>query len=152
MNIRLYIAVTGPMEQSKSNLVYELSSSLNLYFQNRDCGEDVKNIEIGLLMTFSKEGYEEWYKPKKNKYIRYKEKKNLAGETMIIENTLICEIKLSDEQLNKFTGGDDELSKKVLVTEIINFLLTFDKLPKEVKDFELEIFKHDLKSFFDTMI
>lgn len=103
MNIRLYIAVTGPMEQSKSNLVYELSSSLNLYFQNRDYGEDVKNIEIGLLMTFSKEGYEEWYKPKKNKYIKYKEKKNLAGETMIIENTLICEIKLSDEQLNKFT-------------------------------------------------
>ena len=75
MNIRLYIAVTGPMEQSKSNLVYELSSSLNLYFQNRDYGEDVKNIEIGLLMTFSKRGMKNGINLRKTNILSIKKKR-----------------------------------------------------------------------------
>ena len=141
------------MEQSKSNLVYELSNSLNLYFQNKDYGEDVKNIEIGLLMTFSKEGYEDWYKPKRMSYIKYKKSKHkLTGEVIEIEKTLKYEIKFTDQQLAKYVGGENQFSKDILITEIKNSVSNLNELPKDVKDFELEVFKHDLDSFFNITI
>lgn len=151
MNIRLYIAVTEPMEQSKSNLVYELSSSLNSYFQNKDYGEDVKNIEIGLLMTFTREGYEDWYKPKRMAYIKYKKSKHkLTNEIIEIEKTLKYEIRFTDQQIAKYVGSENQLSKAILIDEILSSLSIFDKLPKDVKDFEIDIFKNDLNSFFKT--
>ena len=139
------------VQPAKMNVVNELSNKLRFHFDNCNYGEDVERIDIGLLLVLERPEYENWYKPKKVKYIKYKKSTNLAGEIIIIEKTLSYEIKLSDEQLYKFTGGDDELSKEVLATEIIKSLLIFDKLPKEIKQFDVERFKVDLYKYLESL-
>lgn len=149
MNIRLYIAVREPIEHSKFNLVYELSNSLKLYFLNKEYGGDVKNVEIGLLMVFTREGYEDWHKPKRMTYTNYKKSKHkLTGEIIVIEKTLKYEIKFSDTQLANYVGNSDNLSKVILADEIVNSVSNYDKLPRQIKDFDVERFKTDLHGFF----
>lgn len=139
------------MDPAKYNLVQELSRSLNLYFQHKDYGEDVKSIEIGLLMTFTREGYEDWYKPRRLAYIRYKKSKHkLTHEIIEIEKTLKYEIKLTDQQISNYWGSENRLSKETLIDEILRSLSVFDKLPKAVKDFDVERLKNDLNTFFNT--
>lgn len=151
MNIRLYIAVSDPLEQSKANLVNTLSESLNSHFQNKDFGDDVRNIEIGMIMTFEREGYEEWYKPRRMAYTRAKTiKHKLTGEVLQIEKELKYEIKFNDQQLDKYVNNNDLLSKEILMEEILNSLSKFDKLPGDIKDFDEDGFRVALKRFFET--
>jgi len=151
MNINLKISVCdNSVRQEKMNLVHELSNNLNSEFIKYNYGEDVKKIDIGFLIVLERPGYEEWYKPKKAKYIKYKEKVNLAGEKMIIEKTFTYEIKLKSEQMYMFTGGDDELSKKVIATEILNSLENFNKISKDIRDFDVGAFKADLREYLNA--
>lgn len=100
-------------------------------------------------MVFARIGYEDWYKPRKPKYINFKTKKsNLTGEILTIEKTFFYEIKLSDKQLNSFINDNDELSRKLLSTLILDSLSNLDTLSKKISDFEIEKFKADIRLFF----
>jgi hypothetical protein len=149
MEVQVRISVSdNTVHPDKANLVYELSNQLNNYFANYNYDSDVKKVDIGFLLVLERPGYEVWYKPKKPKYVEYQNKTNLAGEEIIIEKTFSYEIRFSDEQLYKFTGGDDSLSKKVMAIEILKSLSKLDEMPKKVKNFDKAKFKSDIEQFF----
>lgn len=152
MEIQLKISVhDNTVQPNKVALVYSLSSEMNDFFYRKDYGDDVKKIEIGFLIVLDRPGYENWYKVKKPKYTEYKKTKDkLIGEDVIIEKTFSYEIRFSEEQLYKFTGGDDQLSKEVLISEILKSLSNLDKLPKTIVSFDKEKFKEDLELFLNT--
>ncbi len=151
MNVRIYISVADTVEQAKSNLIFAFSSELNKYFKERSYGVDIENLEIGLLMVYEREGYDKWYKPKKMRYTKFKKGiSKLTGEEIVIENTLKYELKLSDLQISRFVGGDDDTSRAILETEILSSLRNLNVLPKEVHDFEIEKFREDLREFVNS--
>ncbi len=150
MKMQLRVVVSDDsLIQEKANLIYDLSNQLNNYLLNRNYGEKVKKIDIGFLIVMERPGYEQWYKPKKPKYVEFKTKKsNLTGEDLVVEKTFSYEIKLNGEQFYTFTGGDELQSKSELATVILNSLSNLDVLSKKTNDFDKNKFIEDIKIFF----
>jgi len=149
MKIILNIAVSDPMDTGKSSLVYELAKEMNVFFSDKQYGDSVETISINFLMTFSREGYEDWYKEKKPVYTEYKSTvSKLTGQTIEITKTFRYEIKLADETIIKFAGSTHEESRRVIATEVFQSLHKLDKLPVKV-DFDKQRFKEDVAVFFE---
>ena len=153
MNFNLYIVVTDVMEQSKADVVYHLSQHLNTYFQSKDYSPEVETMEIGLLMTATRKGYEDWYIPRRITYTGYRLNiHKFTGEQTEIVKTLRYEIKLGDEQLALYTSGSDEVSIRLLTEELLSSLWNFDRLPRGITEFDVERFKIDMTSVLNHIL
>lgn len=146
MNFHLFTAVTDVIAQEKSDLVYQLSNKLNAYFRDKDYGADVKSVEIGLLMTLTRKGFEDWYQPARIHYIDYRQiTSRLTGELIEIEKTLRYELKLGNEYIGVYLDSSDVVSVKVLADQLLQSLLNFDNLPKAIQQFDVARFKDDMR-------
>jgi hypothetical protein len=153
MEVNITVPVTESKVSHKTFVIYNLSQLLKSFFASRNYGEDVSKISIAFILVADRKGYEEWYKERKPKYIQHKSvKSKLTGEIHEIHKTFSYEIKLSDEQVNKFTSGSDNYSMKLIANEIIGSLNKLDHLPKKIKDFDKLAFKQDAERFLSKHI
>jgi hypothetical protein len=153
MEVKIIVTVTESLVSHKISVIHNLSDLLKSFFSNRNYGEDVLKILIGFILVTDRKGYEDWYKERRPKYIQRKSvKSKLTGEIHEINNTFNYEIKLSDEQVNKFASGSDTDSIKLIANEIIGSLYKLDHLPKKAKDFDKLAFKEDIKHFLSNLL
>lgn len=131
--------------EKKTVLAISISNNLENYFNDKDYGEDLKEIIISIICV--SEGFEQFFKPKKPKYI--KDKKiiisNLTKQTHEIEKSLEYDIKLDFQE---FKNATEKESKKIIAREILLSLDTLEPMKKKIKDFEWETFKRDLEIYF----
>lgn len=133
----------------KSDLIESISSKLEFFLKNKNYGNDIETFFIGFIVIKTKKGLEGMFKERKPKYINQKQVKNrLTGESIEIVKEYSYDIKFDNELYDQFVNGTDELSKKLFVQKLLESLKNFDKLPKEVRNFDVETFKEDLHSLF----
>lgn len=128
------------------------SSIVQSYFKDKSYGTDVYTISIGIIMVRMEPGYEAWYKPRKPRYIKYKEiipRKEWSNirEKIIIEKELCLETRLSNDVYDQLCNASEEDSWRIFANELLKALRLLDELPKKIKDFNKEQFKDDAKRF-----
>ena len=119
----------------KANLINDLSEELEKYFKNKNYGNDIEEYLIGVICIKTKEGFEDWYKKRKPRYVA-------KGKSYTYD------IKFDDESYDRFVEGSDHKSTRMLVKEIKDSLTNLDKLSKKVRDFEKDRFISDLMKYF----
>ena len=137
------LAITGNIEQSKSNLIVKLSDEFELFFRNYNYGDEVKSFTIGIVCVAPQ--FEKFFKEKKPKYTKGVKIINPDGIPFKLEDSLEYSIKLDFET---FKNGTEEECKKLLAKEILNSLSVVESMKNKIKDFDLEKFKADLERYF----
>ncbi len=141
MKFALTIEVSVGVED-KTRLIVDLSNKLTEYFANRNYGNDVIRILIGMICVAPEF---EWFstirKPRYKFYRKYKR----DGIELIEDRDFTFDLKLDYES---FKNQSDEENNKMLTSEILKSLSNLDKLPKKVKNFDKEKFKNDVEDFF----
>lgn len=133
----------------KSHVIESISSKLELFLKTKNYGNDIETFFIGFIGMKTKQGLEGMFKERKPKYISYKQVKNrLTGELIEVLKEYSYDIKFNNELYDEFVNGTDELSEKLFVQKLLESLKHFDKLPKEVHNFDVEKFKEDIHSLF----
>lgn len=150
MNIEVKVNEIDAGIESKLSVVESLSYEINLEFKNKFYGGSIDNFVLICILIKTKPGYEDWYIPRKPKYIDYKLYKNkLTGQELEIKNQYTIEFKIDYELYDEFAKSTDENSKKVLAKKILESLNHLEKLPKKINDFDKESFRKDLSIFFE---
>jgi len=152
MELNLHITVADYNIGDNSFVVNKLSNSMKAIFKKRSYGKDLLEFSIGFIMVRMRPGYEEWYKPAKPKFIDSKSvKSKLTGEVSQINKKFSCEIRLSDEVIDKFVNASEIDCYRIIASEILNYLRSLKGLPKRVKDFDLKLFIRDIEDCFKAM-
>lgn len=132
--------------EDKTNLIHDLSSRLSQYFSDKNYGDDVITILIGVICVAPE--FEWFSKIRKPKYVFYR--KYIRGSSEIIaDRALSFEIKIDYES---FKNQTDKQNVKLLATEIEKSLSNLDSLPKKIRNFDKEQFSEDMKSYLNALI
>ena len=125
----------------KTRLIHALSDRLSKYFSDKDYGNDVIKILIGIICVAPEF---EWFSTiRKPRYKFYR--KYIRDSTEIVEDRVFSfDIKIDYED---FRNQTDNQNNKMLASEILGSLSNLDSLPKKVKDFDKERFKEDMRTF-----
>lgn len=151
MDFSLIVAVAEESTAKKTSLVYQLSKSLNEFFQGKDYGSDVLSVTIGFIMVKTKPGYENWYQEKKPKYLNFKKyKSKLNGDEVELNKAFQYEIKLDDETLNLLLTSSDDIGKRIIACSILASLDKFETLLTKKRSFNPILFESDLQRFFEN--
>lgn len=143
MRFALTIETSVGISDEKTNLIINLSNKLSDYFSDKDYGNDVIKILIGVICVAPE--FEWFSKIRKPKYVFYR--KYIRDHSEIIEDRVFTfDLKLDFES---FKNQSDKQNNKMLALEILKSLSNLDSLPKKVKDFDKELFKEDVKTFLD---
>jgi hypothetical protein len=152
MEIQLYPCVMESFVQPKVDIINELSENLKNFFSNKYYSDAVSEVSIGLLMTLSRPGYENWYMPKKPLYTFHKDvKSKLTGEVIEKRKLLQVEFSLKDTMLENFVAKSDRDSKVVLIEQVI-LCFTSINLPKKIQDFRKDDFITDLQTLKSSFV
>ena len=128
-----------------NNMSNQFEANLNEYFAQRDYGDGIKEICIGILCDNPPPGFEKFGEPRRPKYT-YEYKTYTRGDvSYTIGRKLEYDIKLDFET---FKNATNEEASRILAEEILNSLTVFDKMKKKIKDFDSELFKKDLEQYF----
>jgi len=130
--------------ERKSNLITALSNLLKSFFVRKGYGIDIEHFFIGVICIKDRPGYEDWFKVRKPRYKAIQKTKQFDGQIKESHGVYSYDIKLDFEQ---FVTSSDAASQQLLISEILKSLTHLDNLPKKIKDFDKEQFKHDLSSF-----
>ncbi len=149
MELNLFISVADYTIGDNKFVVHNLSNSMKAVFKERSYGIDVLEFSIGFIMARTRPGYEAWYKPAKPKFIDFKNvKSKLTGEVSAINKKFCCEIKLSDEVIDKFVNASEIDCYSIIACEVLDYLRSLNGLPKRIKDFDLKLFISDVEDYF----
>ncbi len=137
----------------KRESLKQFSSMIQSYFSDRTYGNDIMTISISIIMVRMESGYESWFKPRRPRYISYEELRPPIGwekcrERRIIEKEYQIETRLSNDAYDKLLMANDEDSWCIFSQETMKALELLDKLPKRLKDFNKDLFRHDVRQFF----
>lgn len=142
MKVALTIETSVGVSSEKSSLMVRMSTKLSEYFFDKDYGNDLITILIGVICVAPE--FEWFSKIRKPKYVFYR--KYIRNSSEIIEDRVFSfDLKLD---YKSFRNGSDIECQKMLANEIIKSLSNLDKLPKRVKDFRKEHFNSEMKLFF----
>lgn len=133
--------------EQKSNLIYAMSEALETYLNSKVYGTDILNYFIGFICIKTKLGYEDWYKIRRPKYKEIEKIKSTKGTLIEIKGVFSHDIKIDNEEYDKFISVSDKESRKILESKILTSIAEL-KLPKKVKDFDKERFRQDLEDYF----
>ncbi len=142
---RMKFAITVELSEDladKSVLIYDLSANLEKFFSDRDYGNDLKEVMIGLIAVAPQF---EWFSTvRKSKYTF--NRRHTINEVEIVEDRIFSfYFKIDYED---FKNQSNDQSNKMLSRELLKSLINLDSLPKKVKDFDKERFRKDMKDFF----
>jgi len=127
--------------EDRINLIVDLSNELTDYFLNRDYGEDVKRIVIGIIAVAPE--FEQFSKIRKPKHTLYR--KYSRDDIEFVEDKVFSfDLKIDYESLK---NQSDNENKKMFASEILSSLSNLDALPKKMKDFDRGQFTKDLEVF-----
>jgi hypothetical protein len=127
----------------KTTLIQELSNKLSDYFSDKDYGNDVIRILIGVICVAPE--FEWFSKIRKPRYKFYR--KYIRDSIEIIEDRVFTfDLKIDYEDFENQTNDEN---RKMLALEILKSLSNLNSLPKKVKDFDKKRFKGDVIAFFD---
>lgn len=129
--------------ENRTRLIHGLSRKLSEYFSNKDYGNDVKEILIGIISVAPE--FEWFSKIRKPKYSFYRKYTSRDGIEIIEDKLFSFDLKIDYEA---FKNQSDDQNKKMLAAEVLRSLSNLDSLPKKVKDFDKDQFKEDMKTFF----
>ncbi|MCW3162845.1 Imm44 family immunity protein [Chryseobacterium oryctis] len=138
------LAITISREITNTNIITELSDDMERYLKNKNYGNDIKEVVIGIICV--SQGFEQFYKPKKARYTKDKKIIKSEGFEYEIEKCLEYSIKLDFEE---FQSSSEEERKKIISREILLSLDTLESIKKKIKDFNWEQFKQDLENYFN---
>lgn len=131
----------------KFNIISNLDNILELYFKNKSYDENLETILVSIIAIKRIAGYENWYKPRRPRYIFHKQIKDriIKGNTIEINKTYECEFRLSDNDYERFISVSDKESKLILGSYIFQILSDLEYLCRKLKQFEKDEFLIDLK-------
>jgi len=144
MNIGLAVTITQEIN-SKSKIIHSLSDDLKLYFQNRNYGQGIKSLTIGIVCVSP--GFEKFFKDKKAKYTKGRKESIIEGIPLMEEDSFEYTVKLEYET---FKNANDKEIRKILAVEILASLVVFEKFRSKIKDFDLDHFIMDLEEYFKS--
>lgn len=146
MKVGLRIAVSENFIKPKAPAVYALSQQLEGHFADRSYSDQVKELDIALLMPLTRPGYEDWYQPKWTSYIENKDvKSKLTGEVIPVRKRLQVEFRLDESSISIFLEGSELDTQRFLLDYLADHFEKEVKLPTKVKSFALNAFVADLK-------
>jgi hypothetical protein len=129
------------IDSGKSNVINGLSDELKTFFYTKEYGEDIKSIFIGVICVSNH--FDSFFKVRKPKYKKGKEKIIQDGNVLLLYNTLRYDIKLDFEF---FLNKSNDHCKYYLADKILNSVDFISQI-NMIKDFDLVKFKTDLKNF-----
>lgn len=132
--------------ETKLRFINPLSDDLGSFFAEKDYGQDVKEIVIGVICV--SKSFEPFFKIKKPRYTKDKRvvKSKDTKKEYEIEKLFEYDIRLEHAPI--VVASDEEIVK-IISSEIINSLDIIDEMKHKIKDFNLTKFKNDLKLFFN---
>lgn len=123
----------------KSPLIHDLADGLSNFISSFDFGAGTERILIGIVCILTQPGYENWYKERKPRFTK-------------ADKTFFFDIKIDGRKYESFVTSTDNESKKLLAIEILNGLNKIDEIPKNVKDFNRDIFKIKVTEYLKANI
>ena len=148
MKIDLGIGVAQEIFANISPIIQDLSNEMNNYFEDQIYGPDLQSLKIRFILALPKQGYENWYKEKKPKFIDSKDSvSKLTGEIYQVKKEFSYEVKLSEEILRQILNITEGEKKMILIKELLKSLHNVKNLPKKVKNFNKNKFINDIENF-----
>lgn len=142
--MKISLAQYTSVEISKQVMfITSFSDELKKHFMNKDYGNDLKEIAIGVICVSI--GFENFFKPRKPKYTKDVKKVESEGFSYEIEKCLEYDVKLD---FATFKNSTEEENRKLLAREILSSLSVLGGMKSKIKDFETEKFKADLENYF----
>ncbi len=135
--------------ETQLRFIISLSNELDSFFAEKNYGEDVKEIIIGIICV-SKD-FESFFNLRKPRYIRDKKvvKSKDTKQEYEVEKCLEYDIKLDYRSV--IIASDAEIVK-IISNEILNSLNIIDTMKKKIKDFDTKKFREDFELFFREKI
>jgi hypothetical protein len=128
----------------KTAVVRELSRIIKEFLSDKNYGNGVQHMFIGIICKKERAGYEDWYKPRKPKYKSEESIEYAVGKFKKNYNIFTYDVKLNYEA---FKIKNEETRFQYLAQSLLKSFDNLDSLPKKIKDFDKEKFKLDLASF-----
>ena len=129
-----------------SAAVQEFSNFLT-HSLNRDYGDGVLHLTIGLICIRSVPGYDAWHKPRKPRFRRRQLIKTLDGSSRELLNAVSYDIRLTGDEYNTFVAASPGEAVKLVSAKVTQSLAYLDQLPATVRDFDRARFKRDVAHF-----
>lgn len=146
--LRVYELQTEMKE--KSDFIDDFSKKyLEKYFSDKTYGKDVENIAIVIILIKTLPGYENWNMVRRPKYIEHYESTYVpSGIPWEWNKRFVIETRFDFEIYDEFLAADEEEAKRILARETLQSLELLDKLPKRLKDFDINAFRADVKNYY----
>jgi hypothetical protein len=139
------LAVIGDIDENKSNLIIEFSNEMKNHFKEKNYGNDIKSLTIGVICVSPQ--FEMFFKEKKPRYIKGKKETIQEGIPFTLEDDFEYDIKLGFEDFKKVTESE---AKKILAINILKSIYLIDVFKSKIHDFDNDVFKKDLKEYFKS--
>jgi hypothetical protein len=133
---------------NKKNIVCDLSDALKKHFKDKNYGDDVEHIIIGIMTLKLIPGFERFQKPMKAQYILEDKNENISPNIPPIKKCYTYQIRLEDYE--PYVKKSSKESLKILKKELIKSLDKFNRLPKKIKKFDKNKFIEDFREFLDN--
>lgn len=142
------IGIEIDLEADKySKSISDFSKMIQEFLYDKNYGHDIENMTVGIICLRPVEGFEEFSKVRKPKYIANKVIKLIDGSSEIIERSFSYDIKFGLSDYEQFVAASSKDSYLILIRLFIDSLSNFDSLPKKVKSFDVEAFKDDVSNY-----
>ena len=115
----------------ESSIAIRLSDELNVYFNDKDYGDKIKKIYVGVICV--SKGFDSFFMARKPKFLKE-------------ESALELEFKLD---FKTFQEEEESNRRKIIAKELLKSIEGIIS-QKKIKNFKEEKFKDDLKDYFEN--
>lgn len=139
--MKFALVKSGNLEGYKNIFITDLSFIIEKYLADKNYGTSIMDFLIGVVCV--KPEFEKFFKVKRPKYTE-DEIETHDGHSVHIKSTFSMNFIMDHEKVIDMT---DSVFEKYLIERIVDSVLSLEKMPKKVVDFDLVRFKDDMKRF-----
>ncbi len=132
------------VEVKHVSLLNELEHKLNTFFQSKNYGEDLKEVYINVIVVNPR--LERFFKQQKPSYTFNYKNRTRNTLSYSIGRALKYYINLSFEHFNNASEAE---AREILKKELLSSIQLFDRFKRQIKDFNVSLFRQDLGRFFE---
>lgn len=137
------LTIESDLKNSQDLAIVELSDLIENYFSDKEYGEDVLTILIG-IMSLDTSNLGKFFKIRDPKYTDFKIIKDGIGNPVEIRKNLEWDVKPDYENLRNLNG----IAIQAFIAKSIIESIRKIKLPKKIVNFDLRAFQQDFENFF----
>jgi len=150
MTINFGMAIETDLEaDGRSDLIHDFSNEIASFLQERSYGDEIKNYSVGIICLRPVQGFEEFSKERKPKFISSQVIRLIDGSSKVLEKLYSYDIKFDSGSYERFVSGSEEDALRVLKELFVNSLSNLDKLPKKISSFDSRGFKSDVIDYLN---